>query len=186
MSLLDLVQQQIGPNGVHEISQQLGADPATTEQAINAALPMMVGGMASAAQQPGGESALQSAVGALGGDGGAGGMLGGLAGALGGGGMGGILGSILGQHHSTVQDGVQQSSGLDAGKAGKLLILLAPFIIRALAKHQSSPAAQQNGGLAGGLQQEAQSAMDNTDSPRIGGILGKILGGRDSGSPQPG
>ena len=177
MSLLDLVQQQLGPNGVQEISQQLGADPATTERAIQAALPMMVGGLASTAQQPGGESALESAIGALGGGGGAGGILGGLAGALGGGGAGGILGSILGQHHSTVQDGVQESSGLDAGKAGKLLILLAPFLIRALAKHQASPAAQQNGGLAGGLQQEAQNAMESADSPHVGGILGKILGG---------
>ena len=177
MSLLDLVQQQLGPNGVQEISQQLGADPATTERAIQAALPMMVGGMASAAQQPGGESVLQSAIGTLGGSGGEGGMLGGLAGALGSGGAGGILGSILGQHHSTVQDGVQQSSGLDAGKAGKLLILLAPFVIRALARHQATPAAQQTGGLAGSLQQEAQSAMENTNSPNVGGILGKILGG---------
>ena len=80
-------------------------------------------------------------------------------------------------HLATVQEGVQQESGLDSGKVGKLLLLLAPFIIRALAQHQASPAAQSNGGLAGGLQQEAQSAMENTNSPHVGGILGKILGG---------
>ena len=164
MSLIDLVQQELGPNGIQHISEQLGADPATTQQAITSALPMMLGGMASTAQQPGGEGALQSAIGALGGSGGA---LGGI---------GGVLGSILGQHHATVQDGVQQSSGLDAGKAGKLLLLLAPFIIRAMAKHQESPAVQQqDGGLGGSLQQAAQDAA--AGSPDIGGMLGKILGG---------
>ena len=164
MSLIDLVHQELGPSGIQHISEQLGADPATTQQAITSALPMMIGGMANTAQQAGGEGALQSAIGSLGGGGGA---LGGI---------GGILGSILGQHHATVQDGVQQSSGLDADKAGKLLILLAPFVIRALQKHQASPAAQQqDGGLAGSLQQEAQNAASG--SPDIGGVLGKILGG---------
>lgn len=175
MSLIDLVKQELGPSGIQDISQQIGADPAATERAVTSALPMMVGGMASTAQQAGGENALQSAIGALGGGGGGGGggMLGGLGGLLG----GGILGSILGQHHSTVQNGVQQASGLDAGKVGKLLMLLAPFVIRALAKHQSSPAAQQQaGGMAGSLQQEAQNAAANA-GPHVGGILGQILGG---------
>lgn len=166
MSLIDLVQQELGSGGIQNISQQIGADPAATERAISSALPMMLGGMASTAQQPGGETAIQSAMGALGGGGGLGGLLG-----------GGILGSILGQHHSTVQDGVQQASGLDAGKVGKLLMLLAPFIIRALARHQASPAAQQqDGGIAGSLQQEAQNAA-SAAGPHVGGILGKILAG---------
>ena len=87
MSLLDLVQQQLGPNGVQEISQQLGADPAATEKAIQSPLSMMLGGMLSTAQQPGGESALQAAIGAIGGNAGGGdSILGGLAGTLGSGG----------------------------------------------------------------------------------------------------
>ena len=161
MSLLDLVRQQIGPNGVQEISKQLGADPAATEKAVQSALPMMLGGMANTAQQAGGEGALQSAISAIGG----------------GGGIGGMLGSILGQHHGTVQDGVQQASGLDSGKVGKLLMLLAPFIIRALAQHQASTPNQPGGGLSGGLQQAATEAAQTAGSPQVGGILGKILGG---------
>ena len=50
MSLLDLVQQQIGPDGIQEISRQIGADPAATEAAVQSALPMMLGGMANTAQ----------------------------------------------------------------------------------------------------------------------------------------
>lgn len=160
MSLIDLVQQHIAPADVQNISQQLGTDPATTQNAIQAAIPMMLGGMASTANQPGGESSIQSALGGM----------------LGGSGGGGILGNILGQHNATVQDGVQKASGLDAGSAGKLLILLAPFVLRALAKHQAAnPAA--SGGVAGTLQQEARNAQAAAPSPQVGGILGKILGG---------
>lgn len=161
MSLIDLVQQELGPNGIKDISQQLGVDHATAQSAVSSAIPMMLGGMANTAQQPGGEGALQSAMGALGG----------------GGGLGGILGSILGQHHDTVQDGVQKSSGLDAGKVGKLLLLLAPFIMRALAKHQASPSGQQSGGLGGSLGQAAQDAANGAGGGGIGGVLGNILGG---------
>jgi Uncharacterized conserved protein len=175
MSLIDLVHQELGPNGIKDISQQIGVDPDTAQRAVSSAIPMMLGGMANTAQQPGGEGALQDAIGALGGSGGA---LGGLGGMLGGmGGIGGVLGSVLGQHHSTIQDGVQQSSGLDAGKAGKLLMLLAPFIIRALAKHQQAPAGQQSGGLGGTLQEAARDAASNPAAGGIGGVLGNILGG---------
>jgi hypothetical protein len=174
MSLIDQIRQQLSPGEIQQISQQIGADPATTAKAIEAAVPMMVGGMASAAQQPGGASTMQSLMGSMSGAE----SLGGLAGALGGGGgLGGILGSMLGQHHDTVKDGVQQASGMDAGKVGKLLMVLAPFIIRALAKHQNSPAAQQSGGLGGSLQKEATDAMNSAGSPHVGGILGKILAG---------
>ncbi len=175
MSLIDLTQETLGPNGVQDIALQLDEDPETVERAIHAALPMMLSGMAHTAEQPGGETQVRAAMGAL--DGGAQGI-GGFGGALGAGGLGGILGSILGQHHSTVQDGVQETSGLGAGKAGKLLILLAPFILRALAKrHAEAPAqADGNGGLGGSLQQEATNAAA-TASPQLGGILGKILAG---------
>lgn len=170
MSLIDLVQQHLGSDEVQNISRQLGTDPATTQQAIDAALPMMVGGMASTARQPGGDGAIQAALSAPA----AGGALGGLGDLLGGGAAGGILGSILGQHHDSVQDGVTQASGLDRGKAAQLLILLAPFVLRALQKHQETP---HPGGLSAGLQEEAEKARTNAPSPHVGGILGKILGG---------
>jgi hypothetical protein len=94
MSLLDLVQQQLGPQGTQQIAQQIGADPNTTQTAIQAALPMLLGGMAGAARQPGGASAIQGFLGQ--GGGGLGGMLGGLLGGGGGGGLGGMLGGLLG------------------------------------------------------------------------------------------
>jgi len=66
-STLDLVQEHLGPQEIQQISQQLGTDPATTQQAVNAALPAIVGGLASTSQQPGGTSTIQQLLGSHGG-----------------------------------------------------------------------------------------------------------------------
>jgi len=181
MSLLDIVQQKLGPEQIQQISQHLGTDTATTSNAIAAALPMIVGGMAHTAQQPGGASAIQSAVndhgagGILGGLGGLAGMLGGATGGTSGG--GGLLGSILGQHSATVQNGVQTASGLDASKVQSLLAILAPIVMAALAQHSTS---QQSTGSSGGigsiLQQAAAAVQNSSGSSQAGGVLGQILG----------
>ena len=47
-----MVQEQLGAGGVDAISRQIGADPSATRSAIDAALPMLVGGMAEHAAQP--------------------------------------------------------------------------------------------------------------------------------------
>ncbi len=167
MSLLDLIQQQLGPQQVQQISQQVGADPAQTEQAVHAALPMMLGGMAAGAREPQGASALGGLLG--GGGGGLGGLLGGLGGMLGGGAaaggmggggggggmdMGGILGSILGRSQPAVQDGVQQASGLNSDQTRKLLMILAPIVLAAIMKsrqNRTADGAAAAGGMGGGL-----------------------------------
>jgi len=211
MSLLDLVQQQLGPNGTQQIASQIGADPATTNSAIQAALPMMLGGMAGAARQPEGASAIQGFLGQGGGGlggmlggllggGGAGGALGGLlgggaGGALGGGvggGLGGMLGSILGGQQAAVQDGVQQTSGLSGDQTKRLLMLLAPVVIAALAQRRQQQQAQtaapgmggmgslgagadlDGDGIPDALEHEARQAGAQAPG-HVGGLVGKIL-----------
>ena len=108
-SILDMVQQQLGGQGINQISQQIGADPGATQSAIQMTLPMLVGGLAHNATQPGGADALHAALddhqgtldnlsgllgGALGGSMGGSQQLGAAPGsALGG--LGGGLGSLL-------------------------------------------------------------------------------------------
>jgi hypothetical protein len=182
----DLIQSQLTPDRINQISSAIGADPATTRQAVDAAVPMMMGGMAQHAATPAGASAIESAAGQhagmldglggmLGGAGGLGGMLGGLGGMLGGaggsGGVGGILGSILGSSHSQVQDGVTQASGLDPQKAGKLLMILAPIVLAAIAHHKQTTNATPTQ-IGSDLQREAQV---HAQHPQFGGILGGIL-----------
>ena len=195
MSLLDLVQQQLGPSGTEQIASQIGADPGTTSTAIQAALPMLLGGMAGAARQPGGADAISGLLGQGGGGGSLGGMLGGLLGGgaggalgglLGGGGgggaMGGVLGGVLGGHQDAVQNGVQQSSGLNSDQTKRLLTILVPVVLAALAnKRQQQQAAGagagadlNHNGIPDALEHEAREAQAQAPG-HIGGLVGKIL-----------
>jgi hypothetical protein len=174
MSVVDLVQQHLGPQEIQQISQQLGVDPATAQNAVQAAVPMMVGGMASTANQPAGASTIQSLFGSHGG------VLDNLGSILGAGAPadgGGLLGQILGQHQNTVQQGVQQASGLAPDQTKRLLMILGPIVLAALARRHSQNAAQGAGdaSLSGTLRRDAEAAQAKAPSPQVGGLLGKIL-----------
>ena len=178
MALLDMAQQYLGQNEVSQISQHLGVDPAVAQTAISAALPMIVAGMARHASNPQGAGAIQEAasahedvpnnVGSI--------LHAGPPADVGA--TGGLLGRIFGQHRDTVQQGVQQASGLDPEKAKKLLMMLSPVVLGVLARHQfggQQATRAEPGQLAGALQQEAQTAQ--RQSPHVGGLLGQLLGG---------
>jgi hypothetical protein len=182
MALLDAVQQHLGASEVNQISQQLGISQAQAQTAISSALPALLGGMAGHASQAQGADAVQQAIGAH--EGATDNVMG-LLGAGGAADGGGLLGKILGGHRDTVQQGVQQASGLDSEKTRKLLMMLAPIVLGVLARKQfggatagTAPQQQQQqqsgGGLGGMLQKEAQAAA--RQSPHLGGLLGKILG----------
>lgn len=177
----DIIQQQLSPDTISQISQAIGADTATTQQAVNAAVPMLMGGMAANATTPDGAQALDSAAaehsgmldglqGMLGNSGGLGGVLGGLGGMMAGG-AGGILGNILGSQHLTVENGVAQASGLDKAKAAKLLMILAPIVLGAIAHHRKQTGASPTQ-VTNDLQREAQI---HASHPQFGGIIGSIL-----------
>src|SRR6185295_18981752 len=100
MSLIDMIHQQLGAQEIQQISQQLGVDQSATQQAVQAAVPMMVGGMASTANQADGASSLQSLLGSQGG-----GLLENIGGMLGSGAAGGILGSLGGMMGGTADGG---------------------------------------------------------------------------------
>jgi hypothetical protein len=178
----DVIQQQLSPGMIDQISAAIGADPGTTRQAVDAAVPMLMGGMAAHASTPAGAQTIEAAAvhhegmldglgGMLGGTGGLGGILGGLGGMLGGAAGGGVLGDILGSNHSDVQDGVAQASGLDRARASKLLMILAPIVLAAIARHRSQPGASATQ-ITTDLQREAQQ---HTSHPQFGRILGSIL-----------
>ena len=156
-STLDLVQEHLGPQEIQQISQQLGTDPATTQQAVNAALPAIVGGLASTSQQPGGTSTIQQLLGS----------------------HGGILGQVLGHHQADVNQGVQQASGLDSDRTRKLLMILAPIVIGALAKRAMNHGAENDPGkLNDVIRQDATQAQQQVQAQgqkHVGGLLGKML-----------
>jgi hypothetical protein len=139
---------------------------------------MILGGLAGHAQQPGGAEAIKQAAAAhQDAPANVSSLLQAGPPADTGGGLGGALGRVLGQHTDTVQQGVQQASGLDFEKSRKLLMMLAPIVLGVLArKHFGGQNAEQAspGQLAGELRQEAETAQQQV--PHVGGLLGKVLG----------
>ncbi len=167
-SIQDLLGPEKGTQAVNEISQNVGADNSMVNAAIQAALPMLINGLANNAATPQGAESLNNA---LEQDNHAGVLdnLGGLAGMIFGSGQqaapprqadaGGILGHILGGSQGQVAQQVSEKSGLDMGQVAQILMFLAPIVMGYLGRQKQ----EQNVG-AGGL----------------GGLLGGLLGGVQS------
>jgi hypothetical protein len=176
-SILDSVRQQLDAGTIRTISEQLGADPATTSNAISMALPALVGGLSRNASNPQGAAALDSALdqhdgsildnlgGLLGGGSGGGG---GLGGGLGGGIGGAILGHIFGAKRGSVEQGVGKASGLDAARTAQLLAMLAPIVMGVLGrmKRQKGIDASQLPDVLNASRQQGEKEV-----PGLGGLL---------------
>jgi hypothetical protein len=184
-SIFDSVTEQLSGPNLTQLSQQIGADEATTSQAVQAALPMLLGGLARNASTPDGAASLGNALNDH-----RGGLmenLGGLLGNAESGAGGGILGHVFGQRRGTVETGVGQATGLKPQQVGKLLMVLAPIVMAALARRQqahqeqqvpvpgsatptpSGPAAE----LPDILRREAQEAQQRAPTG-LGGLLGML------------
>jgi hypothetical protein len=178
MALIDMIQRQLDDNTVSQLSQQLGADPETTRQAVPAALTALLGGLSHNAQQPGGAQSLASALGDHEGS-----LLDNLGGALGNPAAaqadgGGILGHIFGSHQPAVASQIGQRTGLNQGQAIRLLMLLAPFVLSYLSRQHRQQQQQQPGSAGGGITDilNGERASVEQAHPEHSGILSSILG----------
>lgn len=165
----DLIRQIGGGSTLSQLSSSLGADPAATEKGVMAAVPLLVGSLASNARQPGGAQAL---AGALDRDH-DGSLLDDLAGFLGGGGSAsgaGILGHVLGERQTTAAAQVGQASGLDSSTAMKLLAMIAPLVMGYLgrAKQQEGLGTRDLTDLLGRERRQAEQALPGG----FGGLAG--------------
>ena len=179
MSLVDILGSQLGSEGVEMLGQKLGLDPAATQQAVAAAIPMLTGALAHNAAQPGGADALHQAL-----DAHDGGILDQIGSYLGNSGtatsMGGaILGHILGRHQDTANDGLANATGINAGQAAQLLAMLAPLVMGYLGRMRHQQGIDP-GNLGSVLQDEHVQAEAAAPSG-AGGILGSILGAGGEG-----
>ena len=184
-SIFDSVTQQLSGANLTQLSRQIGADEATTAQAVQAALPMLLGGLARNASSPDGAASLGDALNAHRG----GGLmenLGGLLGHAESGAGAGILGHIFGQKRDTVESGMGQATGLKQQQVGKLLMVLAPIVMAALARRQQAhqeqeiplpgapaPTSAGPSDLPDILPREAQEAQQRAPSG-LGGLLAML------------
>lgn len=168
-SLQDLLGQDQGDQAVQQISQNVGAEPSIVNTAIQAALPMLINGLANNASTPEGAQSLNNTL-EQHHDGSILDNLGGLAGMIFGGGQqapaapaadaGGILGHILGSNQGQVAQQVSNQSGLGMGQVAQILMFLAPIVMGYLGrqKAQQGIGADGLGGLLGGLLGGSQAA----------------------------
>jgi hypothetical protein len=188
---------QLGDAQIQQIAGRLGVDPETARNAIEHALPLIVGGMANSASTDAGAGALHNALGdhagnsvgdvlnsVLSGAGANSGGLGGLIGSvLGGGnagaggglasGIGGaILGHIFGGNANAANQGLGQTTGLGTQNAGQLLAILAPIVMSVLA-NQTQSQGLSPGGLGSVLAQQGQQIQQR--GGLAGGLLNAVL-----------
>lgn len=193
MNLTGLLSEALNQNTISQISQQLGADESATSNAIQAALPMLLGGLANNSAS---EAGAMSLLGALdrNHDGSILDDLGGFLGNYQSGPGAGILGHVFGGNQGAVEQSVSQASGLDMSKVGPLLMMLAPIVMGALgrARQQEGIGAGDLAGLLGGATQEvgAGSALlgvlssvldrnrDGSAIDDVAGMIGGLLSGR--------
>jgi len=174
-SLLNTLTQQLGGDALQQISSQLGTDPASTQTAVGAALPLLLGALGRNTASPDGAAALSTALQQHDGS-----VLNDLSGFLSAGGDtqtgNAILGHVLGGKQDAVANGLSQVSGLNAGSSSQLLAMLAPVVMGALGKTQ-----QEQGLNAGGLANLLSGEQGHADS-MLGGLASQLLDANHDGS----
>jgi hypothetical protein len=199
-SLTDDLLNQLQGQPLAQLGSQLGLSQPQTQNAVSAALPLLLGALGRNASQPQGAEALFGALQRDHAGAGSGLDIGSVLGAVLGGGASrqtdgaGILGHIFGGRQETAAEGLGQATGLGGSQANTLLKVLAPIVLSYLAQRMMSGGNQaaspqalgqvlgqeeqrisQQGGLGGGL---LGAVLDQDGDGQLGlGDLLKIGGG---------
>jgi hypothetical protein len=179
-SLKDLLGQQQGNETLNQIGQQVGAEPAMVNSAIEMALPALINGLANNAATPQGAESLNNAL-EQDHDGSILNNLGGLGSLIFGGQQqaaqpppqadaGGILGHILGGGQGAVAQEVSNRTGLNVGQVAQILMFLAPIVMGYLGKQK-----QEQGLGADGLSNWLGGQQEQIQRSDQGGFLSNIL-----------
>lgn len=183
-SVLEDLRSRLSGDTVNDISRRIGAEPAKTKQAIDAALPMLLAALGKEAADPQRSAGLKQAIqedhdgsvidnlGAY------------LSGQMSGRATNGegIVNHVLGDRREPAVQALSSKSGLDFGSIASLLPLLAPIVMGMLGKKERT------GGLSldsitDALGRDTQRAA--SEQPDLGDLLGSVLGG-GSGAEQSG
>jgi len=169
-SLMDLLQSTIKDTSIGELSEQLGQDEQTTSNAIDSALPMLIGALKRSSALDGGaglSKALEKKH--------DGSILDDVAGFVRKNDQSdgrGILGHILGQNRDAAAMVLGAKSGIGESKAASLMATLAPVVLGALGKAKSQKKLG-GGDLARLLDDESASLQQR--SPAVMGALSGLL-----------
>lgn len=178
-SMLEELAGALGGDTLGQLAGALGGDTDLVSKGVAAALPALLGGLASNARQPEGATALANALG----NDHDGSILDSLGSIFGGNAWAQqqanrhgerILGKVFGQSRPRVEQQVSATSGLSSAMVSKLLPLLAPVVLGYLGKKLSGGDSNQ---LASTLEQERVEVKQNDGV--FGGILDMLDGDDD-------
>ena len=177
MQFEGFLNQALSGDTIGQMSQALGTDESTTNNAVQAALPLLLGAMTQNSSSAEGSSSLLSALdqdhdGSILND--LGGFLGGYEAGPG----GGILGHVFGDRLGPAQNTVSKASGMDLGRVLQLLMMLAPIVMGALGKSRQQGEIDENS-LPDALGGATRTAASN--SP-LSDILSQMLDSNRDGS----
>lgn len=197
--ILDLLNGPMGKMLISGASKQFGLGEDSTQKAMSAAMPLILGAMKNNASTPEGASGL---LGAVMNDKHDGGIMDKLGSILGGSNVdddvmqdgAGILGHVFGGKEEHVAQAVSKSSGIDFGAAMNILKVAGPFLMGAIGKQaRTQNVSDQNGigdllgGLLGGGQKEQQSLVNRLlDADGDGSIIDDVAGMLMSGGKKGG
>ena len=169
--ILDMIMGQLDQGKVGQIGQRIGASQDQTSQAIQAALPVILGQLTRNSQSSGAAEGLAKAI-AKDHDGSILDNLGGFLGQAVSDRDDRMMGHIFGNRRQNVEQQLGKAAGLDSGAMGKLMATLGPMVMGAIGKSQQQGGGGGLGGLADLLGQERQRA----ESKGTGfGVVDKLL-----------
>ena len=181
MELLDQLMGQFGPSTIEALSKQIGASPEQTKNAVDGALPSMLGAMRSNAGSTKGAKGLLAALdrdhdGSILDD------IGGFIGKGDTSGGAGILKHVLGKQEGAVSQRLGEKSGLSASQMANLMKLIAPIVMGYLGKKKRSSGFDIGdiGNVLGELTSGADKAT-GIDLSDVFDMVGGLSGGKRSG-----
>lgn len=189
MNISELLNSATGQQIVSQISERFGLDQQQAGAAVQAAVPMILGGLGRNTQTEEGASALNQALD----DKHDGSVLDNIQGFFSNGDAAqqdgnGILGHIFGNQVADVQNGVAQTSGISLSKIGPIVAMLAPIVMGYLSKQKQQNNVSNSGGLGdliggltGGGQQGSKGGLIDMvtgflDKNKDGNMMDDIMG----------
>jgi hypothetical protein len=183
MNLLELMQGQLTPEVINQLSQQTGAAPEQTEVAAQGVLSTLLGGLSKNAQSPEGAGGIMAALDRDH----DGSVLNDIMGLLGGGGApqapasalngAGILGHILGGQQQNAAGMISQASGVAPEGVMGMMAQLAPLVMGVLGQQK-----QQQGFDASGLASLLGGSVQSQSSNPLMQMATKFLDKDGDGS----
>lgn len=175
-----MLQSQLTPDIINELSGQVGASPQQTQVAAQGAISALLTGLAQNTQTEQGANSLYNALDVHDGS-----VLNNVMGLVTGKAQAanpsaldgaGILGHILGGNQNTAAQTISQMSGVPASGASSILATLAPMVMGLLGQLRGS-----NGLNAGGLSSILLGAVTSQSGNPIMQVLSQVLGGGGGG-----